>query len=113
MSKHKEKTPAPLADWQVTDTSGAHGSPQAELIRQARWKRDRADWVIFRDEQGVVAAYAPPTVLSIIRKEPPVVVHPPASAPAGEKLSGKELGAAIRRASPPAGGSGQIETGRP
>lgn len=98
MSKRsKEKTQAPLADWQVTDTTGGYGSPVTELVRQARWKRDDADWVIFRDEQGIVATYAPGAVLSIIRKDPPVVVHPPSVATAGEKMGGKELAASIRR----------------
>lgn len=102
MSKHKDTKPA-LADWEVTDTSGGYGSPRNRLITQARWKRARADWVIFRDEQGIVAAYGPGAVLSIIRKEPQVVIHPPGLDAVGE------LGRSLASRGDP----GPIETGRP
>ena len=84
MSKHKEKTPAPLADWEVTLSitegvaSGWHHFPAS------RWKRTGKKgccWYTFTDEQGVVAEFPPGVVLSVIRKDPPEVVLPPNAGP--------------------------------
>jgi hypothetical protein len=77
VSKHKESKPAPLADWEVT-LGNAEGAASAwHLIRDSRWKRTDPGWYTFTSEQGVVAEFPPGVVLSVLRKEPPVVVEPP------------------------------------
>jgi hypothetical protein len=78
--RSKEKKPAPLADWEVTLDRPGH-APQ--VIPASRWKRAGKKgcfFYTFRDEQGVVAEFAPAWVQSVVRKEPPVVVHPPGRA---------------------------------
>ena len=99
MSKHKENTPAPLADWEVSLSNAEGVASGWHRIPASRWKRTGKKgccWYTFTDEQGIVAEFAPGVVLSVIRKEPPVVVHP-SGWPAGpgledmEKAAGPEI----------------------
>ncbi|HUK71379.1 MAG TPA: hypothetical protein VLW50_21870 [Streptosporangiaceae bacterium] len=77
MSKHKEKTRSPLADWEVS-LGGPEGTVTGwHHIPASRWKRTAPGWYTFTDEQGVVAEFPPGVVLSVVRKEPPEVVLPP------------------------------------
>ena len=106
MSKHKESKPAPLADWEVSLSNAEGVASGWHRIPASRWKRTGKKgccWYTFTDEQGVVAEFPPPTVLSIIRKEPPVVIHPPGLDAV------KELGRSLASRGDP----GPIETGRP
>ena len=99
MSKHKEKTPAPLADWDVSLANAEGYAGGWHHFPAARWKRTGKKgccFYTFTDEQGVVAEFPPGVVLSIIRKEPPVVVHPPGAGmdavkALGAKLAGPEI----------------------
>ena len=58
MSKHKEKTPAPLADWEVA-MSYEHGSV---TVTQARWKRDEMGGYTFTGKDGPSWDFAPAVV---------------------------------------------------
>ena len=104
MSKRKEKTPAPLADWEVSLANAEGLASGWHHIPASRWKRTAPGWYTFTDEQGVVAEFPPGVVLSVLRKEPTVVIHPPGLDAV------KELGRSLasRGADP-----GPIETGRP
>ena len=76
----KEKTQAPLADWDVSLSNAEGVASGWHHFPASRWKRTGKKgccWYTFTDEQGVVAEFPPGVVLSVIRKEPPVVVHPP------------------------------------
>ena len=80
MSKHKESKPAPLADWEVSLSNAEGVATGWHKFPASRWKRTGKKgccFYTFTDDQGVVAEFPPGVVLSVIRKEPPVVVHPP------------------------------------
>ena len=80
MSKHKEKTQAPLADWDVSLANAEGYAGGWHHFPASRWKRTGKKgccFYTFTDEQGVVAEFPPGVVLSVLRKEPPVVVLPP------------------------------------
>ena len=82
MSKHKESKPAPLADWDVSLDRGEYNPAAGHRIPQARWKRTDPGWYTFSDDEGVVAEFAPGTVLSVTR-----LVPPPPDAPADKALA--------------------------
>jgi hypothetical protein len=102
VSKHKEKTPAPLADWELVIDQGAIPA-RVEVLPQTRWKRDERDHYTFRDSKGVLAEFAPGGVLSVRRLDE-------APADPGPIEVGKQREA--RRLQQPAGWSDPLEAGK-
>ena len=106
MSKHKESKPAPLADWEVSLGNAEGVASGWHHIPASRWKRTAPGWYTFTDGQGVVAEFPPGVVLSVLRKEPPVIVHPPVSETIqalGRKLADRVAGPEILPVTPHGG----------
>jgi hypothetical protein len=100
VAKRKEKKPEPLADWEVSLSNAEGVASGWHRIPASRWKRTDPGWYTFTDEQGTVAEFPPGVVLSVVRKEPPVLIHPPgdddeglrAARELGERLSARSAG---------------------
>jgi hypothetical protein len=66
---HREARKPELADWKLIAPS-AGGQV---TVARARMERDEHGGYTFTDDNGVVADYAPGTVLSVTRKDPDAV----------------------------------------
>ncbi len=100
MSKHKESKPAPLADWEVSLSNAEGVATGWHKFPASRWKRTGKKgccFYTFTDDQGVVAEFPPGVILSVIRTEPLVVVHPPGT-PALDAVATLAAGGGIKGA---------------
>jgi hypothetical protein len=70
VSKHgKEKTQAPLADWEVVidRLGGSEDMPAVHVVPASRHWREKSGWHVFTDDEGLAAEFAPGAVLSVTR----------------------------------------------